>query len=109
MAILSFQAPDFWIHPDQTRTTIAPREWLSTMGPRMEVTVSLATSMAQPLLSQGLSLPSPISGWALIDTGASSTCIDEAVAKQLSLPVVDVVTTERLSYQHPSRKYGHKP
>jgi len=37
-------------------------------------------------------LPQPVPGLALIDTGATSTCIDEDVAKQLNLPVVDVVT-----------------
>jgi predicted aspartyl protease len=29
-------------------------------------------------------------GWALIDTGASSTCIDEQAAQKLGLPVIDV-------------------
>jgi hypothetical protein len=35
---------------------------------------------------------------ALIDTGATSTCIDEAIAKQLNLPVIDVVSIASASH-----------
>jgi predicted aspartyl protease len=34
-------------------------------------------------------VPEPLSGWALLDTGATSTCIDAAAAKKLKLPVID--------------------
>ena len=35
-------------------------------------------------------MPPPKMGFASIDTGASNTCIDEQLAKDLLLPVVDV-------------------
>jgi predicted aspartyl protease len=39
--------------------------------------------MARPDCNRGLV-------WRLIDTGASNTCIDDALARELGLPVVDV-------------------
>jgi len=44
--------------------------------------------MAKAAAEQGHELPGPQPGWALIDTGATHTCIDEATARALSLPVV---------------------
>jgi predicted aspartyl protease len=35
---------------------------------------------------------------ALIDTGASHTCIDEAIAQQLGLPVVNIVQVASASH-----------
>lgn len=46
----------------------------------------------------GGTLPAPISGWGLIDTGASSTCIDEGEAQKLGLPAIDVVPMASASH-----------
>ena len=64
----------------------------------VQVSVSVAQQIAQPLLQQGIALPSPISGMALIDTGATTTCIDEEAARQLKLPVVNVATVASASH-----------
>ena len=58
-------------------------------GPIINVTVGLERSMATALIGQGSKVPTPISGLALIDTGASVTCIDNSKAIELGLPVVD--------------------
>jgi predicted aspartyl protease len=55
------------------------------------VTVALAAPFAQSLQQAGQTVPAPISGWALVDTGASDTCIDGGHAQQMGLPVIDVV------------------
>ena len=47
----------------------------------------------------GLEIPEPVSGNALIDTGATTTCIDDDVAKQLGLPTVDVAQMSSASGQ----------
>ena len=69
-----------------------------TLGPHdgqahgaVQIVFGLAETLAEQLLQQGQSLPQPVSGIALIDTGASSTCIDESLAQQMNLPVIDVV------------------
>jgi predicted aspartyl protease len=54
-----------------------------------------------------MSLPTPERGWALIDTGATSTCIDDAVATRLNLPAIDVVTVASAS--HPSTQQNVHP
>lgn len=67
-------------------------------GPRVQVTIGLAQSIANQLLQQGQTLPKPILGFVLIDTGASLTCIDEGVAQQLQLPVINVVNVASASH-----------
>jgi predicted aspartyl protease len=64
----------------------------------VQVKVGLAQSMANQILQQGKTPPVAISGIALIDTGATSTCIDDAVAQQLQLPVVNVVNVASASH-----------
>ena len=76
---------------------------LTQRGPIIQVTIGVKQNMAQQLLSQGVALPQPMSGEALIDTGATSTCIDEAIAQQLNLPVVDVVTIASASHTETRR------
>jgi predicted aspartyl protease len=64
----------------------------------VQVSVSVEQSIAQQLLARGMSLPTPEGGWALIDTGATSTCIDDAAAARLNLPAIDVVTVASASH-----------
>ena len=55
---------------------IPPRTELLQEGPCVEVLIGLAESYARQLVRDGQSVPSPVSGRALIDTGASTTGID---------------------------------
>jgi len=71
---------------------------LAQRGPVVQVTVSVEQHIAQQLLQQGQALPTPESGLALIDTGATGTCIDEEAAQRLRLPVVDVATIASASH-----------
>lgn len=73
----------------------------------MQVTLSISQAIAEQLLLQGLTVPPPVAGIGLIDTGASVTCIDDAAAQQLQLPVVDVVTIASAS--HPSTQQNVYP
>jgi len=63
---------------------------LQINGPRLQVSVTLEQNALQTLAAQGKPVPVPKVGLALIDTGASHTCIDEQTAKELGLPVIDV-------------------
>ncbi len=80
--------------PDDVPPAIA----LQQRGPIVQVNVSLEQSFAQGLLSQGKPIPPAESGFALIDTGASHTCIDDEVAKRLNLPVIDVAMMTSASH-----------
>jgi hypothetical protein len=65
---------------------------LQTNGPILNVLVHIPTALAQ-LLSQGTPIPSPQSGIALIDTGASHTCVDESSLVKLGVNPIGVATT----------------
>lgn len=78
--------------------SIPPAVALQQGGPVVQIVVGLAQSFADQLLQQGRTLPSPLSGNALIDTGASTTCIDETLASSMGLPVIDVVTMASASH-----------
>jgi predicted aspartyl protease len=74
---------------DGNKIKLSPRDALLLRGPVFQVTVGLAENVAQQLIQQGLAVPEPIAGWALLDTGASSTCVDDATAQKLKLPIID--------------------
>src|SRR5262249_55616911 len=61
---------------------VSPVVGLQVTGPIMQVTISLMQPMAQSLLQQGIALPNPISGHALIDTGASDLCASRKLDDQ---------------------------
>jgi len=50
------------------------------------------------LARDGQSVRRPVSGRALIDTGASTTCIDDTLAQSLGFPVIDVVKMRSASH-----------
>lgn len=77
---------------------LPPQIGLIQRGPVVQVTVSLDQTMAAQILQSGGALPPPVTGYALIDTGASVTCIDDAAAQKLGLPVIDVANIASASH-----------
>lgn len=98
MPILHLQFNGTGKTPDGKDIQIPPSIVLMQNGPCVQSTIGLADVFAQQLQQQGQPLPTPVSGLALIDTGASSTCIDESVAQQLGLPAIDVVQMTSASH-----------
>jgi predicted aspartyl protease len=84
--------------PDGKTVQIPPRIVLLQNGPCVQVVIELAQSFAEQLVQQGQSVPQPVAGVALVDTGASTTCIDDALALSLGLPVIDVVQMTSASH-----------
>jgi predicted aspartyl protease len=84
--------------PDGKVVAVHPSLVLAQRGPFLQVVVSLPDNIAQELTKAEKPVPNPITGIALIDTGASSTCIDDEVAKQLGLPIIDVVNMMSASH-----------
>jgi len=83
---------------DGSKCPIPPPVALTQRGPVVQVSVSVGEQIAGPILQAGGTLPSPMSGLALIDSGATSTCIDEGAAQKLQLPAIDVVTIASASH-----------
>lgn len=98
MPILHTQFSAQAVTPNGQTIQLPPGVALQRQGPCLQATVGLLHSMAQALLQQGDQVPAPRSGIALIDTGASDTCIDEQTAHDLGLPVVDQVNMASASH-----------
>src|SRR5437879_542539 len=93
--------------PDGKSILIPPPLCLVQRGPCVQVAVTLADQVASELIKRQEPVPAPVSGLALIDTGAVSTCIDEETAEQMNLPVVNVVNMASAS--HASTKANQYP
>jgi hypothetical protein len=78
--------------PAGTPVNLPPSIGLLQQCPCLQVAISPSTAIVQQLTASGHPVPPPISGPALLDTGAFSTCVDIEVAQELKLPVIDQVT-----------------
>lgn len=63
-----------------------PMYGLLRFGPRVPVLVGVHSAVAKSLAASEKTIPSPVKGFGLIDTGASITSIDLKVAERLELP-----------------------
>lgn len=61
---------------------------LAQGGPLMPVTLMVSDAHRQALVQQANPVPAAVNGTALIDTGASSTCIDQMAAEKAGLPTI---------------------
>ena len=52
---------------------------LQLVGPRVPVEIKVPDAVVQELTKRQLPIPQPVSGYALIDTGASVLCVDHGV------------------------------
>jgi predicted aspartyl protease len=63
-------------------------------------------AIAEKVTQAGGTVPPPVSGLALIDTGAYGTAIDTGVAQAIGAPVIDVVTMHSATHAaHPTNVY----
>lgn len=90
MPILHSQLLAQGVTPDGKQIILPPAVALRQQGPVVQVSVSLPEAVAKGLLAQAKTVPPPKTGFALIDTGASGTCVDAEAAKEMQLPVIDV-------------------
>lgn len=93
--------------PNKSRSKKArstPRIVLRDDGPRIQVKISIAEPIAQELKKQKKPVPAPVVGYALVDTGASNTCIDERAVKRLRLQPTDVVRMTSASHRSAPKK-----
>ncbi len=90
MPILNVQLGAQGKTPDGKTVDLHPSFALQQRGPIVQVTVTIEQNAGKGLLAQGKTVPTPKPGLALVDTGATGTCIDEQAAQELGLPVIDV-------------------
>src|SRR5579872_1427467 len=84
--------------------TLSGSSQLETYGPTLFVNIgfdsnwNIATATAPPI-------PSIIQVNALVDTGASESCIDDMLATQLNLPIIDRIPVAGVGGQHEANIY----
>ena len=74
---------------DGNQVEVPPEMALSQLGPRVQITLSLLKEQIDAISGKGEEVPAPVVGYALVDTGASSTCFDKNAADKAGLPIVD--------------------
>ena len=62
-------------------------------GPVISIEISVPQSLAEEFTRANLPIPRPIVGLALIDTGASSSCVDNSTIESLGIKSIGVVDT----------------
>jgi hypothetical protein len=75
---------------------------LIRFGPLLAVEVHLPAAIARAMEARGESVPAPISGWGMVDTGAGRTGVDAGVIASLGLNplnAVSVATAAGVSFQ----------
>lgn len=70
---------------DGRTVSIPPAQSLHVFGPVLQVVVSPTKEHIEALNLKGEVVPQPVSGLAIIDTGATSTAVDEEVCRRLGL------------------------
>jgi len=66
---------------------------LANLGPVLAVSVSIPQALADLYTRQQIPLPSPITGVALIDTGATRSCVHSPIMSNLGVNPIGVVTS----------------
>lgn len=77
-------------------------ELLVAQGPILPVLLSVSEEVLQTLMTEGKPIPEPVTGLALIDTGATRTCVDETAARKAGLPTRG--TAKMASASHPEHE-----
>lgn len=66
---------------------------LTGSGPLVSVEISIPVALREHLSEKGLPIPAPQSGFALIDTGASSTAVDQTIFDALQVAPINKIKT----------------
>jgi len=64
---------------------------LEETGPLIQVVVSMPPALEEFCVTKGIEIPAPVSGYALVDTGASATSVHEPILQQLSVLPIDSI------------------
>jgi predicted aspartyl protease len=58
---------------------------ISSLGPLVDIAIGVSQARAEALRKNSLPVPTPLHLRALVDTGASITCVDPSILQQLNL------------------------
>jgi hypothetical protein len=79
---------------------------LQLEGPKIAIEVSVPTALAEFFLKNGLPVPPAQRGFALIDTGASITAVDEGLVESLGTQPIGQMRLSTPSQSRPAWLYA---
>jgi hypothetical protein len=82
----------FWHQPPGLPPQVGPQA-LAVMGPVLQVEVCVPSDLEKLLSSQNQPIPQPVTGWALIDTGASRTAVEQSCIASLGVQPIGAAKT----------------
>lgn len=83
----------FFLVKDNDGNTVIHPGLLQQQGPVLPIEIQVPTALEKHLKAQGKEVPKPVEGLALVDTGATSTCIDHKVLTDLGVKPVGIIKT----------------
>jgi len=85
--------------PDGQKVKVAAKVALVQRGPVIPVVIAPDQAFAVALQTAGKTIPQSVTGLALVDTGATTTCIDATVAQQMGLAPSGTAKLSSASHQ----------
>ena len=82
----------------QAGKVVPAPEALANLGPVVPVTLTLSDDVQRAYIERGEQPPAPVNGFAMIDTGASTTCCDADAARRAGFPTVGVARMTSASH-----------
>jgi hypothetical protein len=82
----------WWTLKDGNGAPIPLHKSLGICGPALPVEIAVPSDHAKKLAAAGKAVPASVQGVALIDTGATATCIDVSVSTKLGLVAINQTT-----------------
>lgn len=82
---------------------------LAETGAILQVTVGIPPALEQLCLRDGIAIPAPITGYALIDTGASASAVHEQIFTDFGVQPLDHIpmstphTKDKFSFVYPAK------
>lgn len=70
---------------DGQKVKLPAKVALIQRGPVIPVVIAPDQAFAAALQSAGKPIPQPVTGLALVDTGATTTCVDDTIAQKMGL------------------------
>jgi predicted aspartyl protease len=82
----------FWPQVPGQPPQIGPQV-LAVTGPVLQVEVCIPSDLEKLLAAQNQPIPQPVTGWALIDTGASRTAVEQSCIASLGVQPIGATKT----------------
>jgi hypothetical protein len=82
---------------------------LEETGAMLQVTIGIPPALEQFCLKNGIQIPQPIAGYALIDTGASASAVHEQIFTDFGVQPIDHIpmstphTKDKSSFVYPAK------